>query len=754
VVKNSRLASENEQLKNQLEILSRDPASGPDATLDLEKAVAGSSSVSAEEHSHLADQYNELSKKYQDLSQKIKYLERKNNAVMQKNKDMKESVRAWQEYADRQSGRQKPKSETKADDDRPRLSAVPQIEDNRPYMPSSPRSVATVRTPLSFADTGHSSPAPVAPLSNAVTEGEDVSISPRLHEHHEAKEAGNRSGSVTPKPSSHIRSSPQLPTGNNDLPHSNVISNTPLSGNFSRRLQSYLQAVDPSSSQTTEDESAEQAARFTQFTTVADDDDDDDDEMPQFVSERSLKRKRGQPSMMETYKDRSSDGTPVKPFRVKEEQLSSPPIIHGLVRKETIDLDDPVSTVLQTPRHLKPEPKPSNYSALIGTARHQRSSSVPFTQETKREDGHSRRVAGLLNVQVAADNPEAASTDIRAHSEPSDPTESVSDILRRLDPNTVAEPYEEQSHKRLKQNNTRPPILHGIFSESGEEPPPTDENATRLAPSVVRARLNRRLHGSNGPQLSTLTPATTRIKIEQNPTPPSSSSRITQTPLARTKPRNPQFEARSAAPDTPSTDDRPQWNMKALDSRPSARKPRVSPSRKLGRLRSKPVTELNVQDFKPNPVYNQGYSYAFSETVRKRSDRLCLPGCTNPQCCGSTFRTFAEAQAPLPSSQEEALLEDYLGEAYNNTNMTQMSSEERQELVLQARTKKMAKEAGKHREAYERRRTPPGFWRVDFPTTQERQEDRERAKEQEKKVIQERWLEAQRKGGKWIFRDE
>jgi hypothetical protein len=194
--------------------------------------------------------------------------------------------------------------------------------------------------------------------------------------------------------------------------------------------------------------------------------------------------------------------------------------------------------------------------------------------------------------------------------------------------------------------------------------------------------------------------------------------------------------------------------MKAHQPGSSLRKSPVLPSKKLGPLRSKPVTELTVQDFKPNPVYNQGYSYAFSETVRKRGDRMCLPGCTNPQCCGSTFRTFAEAQAPLPFSQEEALLEDYLGDAYNNMRTTQMSSEERQELVLQARTKKMAKEAGKHREAYERRRTPPGFWRVDFPTTQEQQEDREQAKEQEKKIVQERWLEAQRKGGKWIFRDE
>jgi hypothetical protein len=100
------------------------------------------------------------------------------------------------------------------------------------------------------------------------------------------------------------------------------------------------------------------------------------------------------------------------------------------------------------------------------------------------------------------------------------------------------------------------------------------------------------------------------------------------------------------------------------------------------------------------------------------------------------------------------MLEEYLGDAYDTVVSTQMAPDERAELVLQARTKKIAKESGKHREAYERRKTPPGYWRVDFPSTQEQQRDRERAKEQEIKTVQERWLEAQKKGGRWIFRDE
>jgi hypothetical protein len=743
VVKNSRLTSENEQLKAQLESVAKDTAS----TVDVGPAPPHMP-VPADEHGQLTEKFNELSKKYQDLSQKIKYLERKNTAVMQKNKDMKESVRAWQEYADRQSGKQKLKGGTRADDDRPRLSAVPQIEDNRPHMPSSPVSAATVRTPPSLADTGRSSPAPIAPLAYEAIESGDGSASPRPQYNDETRRAGSRSGSVTPKQACYSRSSPQHPAEPHEMPHPSVSSKIISDGVISKRYQTGVPTTHPSSSQTTEDENAEQIARQTQIDAVADDDD-----IPQFVSERSLKRKRGQAPKIDIWGDRSSDGTPVKPFRVKDEPLSSPPTTHSLMRKDTIDLDDPTSTLLQTPRH--PRRNPSLHSTTTGTLSHQRSSSAPFSQAIKREGPHP---AGASDVPFQLDKPETTTIDARGQSEPSDSNDNVQNILQNLDANVVSNIPEEPANKRTKRGDVREGKVHNILSESGEEVPPLDENTRRLSPSAVRAKLNRKLHPSGSPShgMNThqiTTPATTRVKMEQNPTPPS-SSRSTKTPVAKTTPRDLRSTARPNSRNGSATDDRPQWSMKALEPRPSARKPAISLTRNQGPLRSKPVTELTVHDFKVNPAYNQGYSHAFSETVRKRGDRMCLPGCTNPQCCGSTFRTFAEAQGPLPFSQEEALLEDYLGDAYDNMSMTQMSSEERQELVLQARTKKLAKEAGKHREAYERRRTPPGFWRVDFPTTQEQQEDRELSKEQVKKIVQERWLEAQRRGGRWIFRDE
>ena len=667
---------------------------------------------------------------------------------------MKESVRAWQEYADRQAGKQKLKSEPRPEDGQSRPSAVPHFQDDRPHIPSSPGSVAAIRTPRSLAGTERSSPAPMFALPPSLSESESRAAIPRPNASGEERSS---SASVTPKAQGQAKSTEQHRADFNHLGQVPLSANRIVASNDEPHAHEYLQPAIPGSSQTTEDESVESTSRHGQAKDVGDDDD-----FPQFVSTRSLKRKRGQlsKSKFQIFPDRSSDGTPAKPFRVKEEQLSSPPTsTYKLRRNETIDLDDPTPNVLQTPRH--PRKLLSSYVDTSDSLRQQRSNSAPFTQTLKQEHTEAGRltVTDTADLDAGLNATDIARAEVRAFSEPSDPTQSEGTVLRSLDPNTLGCASEEPPNKRLRYAEVRRKENYSILAESGEEPPPIDENDLRLPPRLARAEFNRRLNVSGNPETpakglnQTPRSAPARIKLEQVLTPLCSTSRSIQN-LSESK-GSCSFPSkfRSKPRDNPTLDDRPIWTMKAPETRSSARKERASPITQ-GRLREKPVTNLTVQDFKPNPAYNQGYSYAFSETVRKRGDRMCLPGCTNPQCCGSTFRVLAEAQAPLPASQEEALLEDYLGDAYNNMQLTQMSSEERKELVLQARTKKMAKETGKHREAYERRRTPPGFWRVDFPTTQERQEDRERAKEQEKKLVQERWLEAHRKGGKWIFRDE
>jgi hypothetical protein len=177
-------------------------------------------------------------------------------------------------------------------------------------------------------------------------------------------------------------------------------------------------------------------------------------------------------------------------------------------------------------------------------------------------------------------------------------------------------------------------------------------------------------------------------------------------------------------------------------------------------LRARPISRLNLSDFKVNPNYNQGYGYAFQETVRGRDARQkCLQGCTKPECCGRKFRVLAEmdreARGPPTLSQEEAdelLLEEYLGD--NAYKIQNMSTAQKEEIILQARTRELANKLGRHRHAYERRTTPPGFWRPDFPTTQEEREDREKANKIARSHVEERYKEAMRPNGRFLFRDE
>jgi FtsZ-binding cell division protein ZapB len=242
VVKNSRLNAENEELKQQLEALCKDSPATSDAA-NLDQPTLATSSVPTDEHGQLSLRYEELSKKYQDLSQKIKYLERKNTAVMQKNKDMKESVRAWQEYADRQSGKQRPKNEAKAVEDRPRLSAVPLIDDARPSMPSSPRSVATIRTPPSFAHGGHSSPAPMPPLTSTEHVNRDDDFIPIHHLVNEKEEVVHQDDSVTPKQLDYGRSAAHQSAYDDQTPvgvFSNMNESTLVGGRVQPHLRNNL----------------------------------------------------------------------------------------------------------------------------------------------------------------------------------------------------------------------------------------------------------------------------------------------------------------------------------------------------------------------------------------------------------------------------------------------------------------------------------------------------------------------------------
>jgi len=108
------------------------------------------------------------------------------------------------------------------------------------------------------------------------------------------------------------------------------------------------------------------------------------------------------------------------------------------------------------------------------------------------------------------------------------------------------------------------------------------------------------------------------------------------------------------------------------------------------------------------------------------------------------------AGATKPDSE---VLEDYMGPNWEQL-MGAYAPDKRKDLLMQARASAFANQYGKHRHGFERRSTPPGFWRTDMPTTQEAEEDRAKAQDLERRKVEERGREAMREGGRWLFRDE
>ncbi|CZR68633.1 uncharacterized protein PAC_18532 [Phialocephala subalpina] len=172
-------------------------------------------------------------------------------------------------------------------------------------------------------------------------------------------------------------------------------------------------------------------------------------------------------------------------------------------------------------------------------------------------------------------------------------------------------------------------------------------------------------------------------------------------------------------------------------------------------LRCRPVERLRLSDFKANLSYNQGYQHPYRETIRG-GDRQHLAGCQK-ECCRPKFRALAKittSENPTPSQEDrdEELLINHMGD--NAYKLQSMTREQRYELLLQAKTRDFSNAMGRHRAAYTRPTSPPGFWRAGFPTTQEVREDQEEAKRREKEEIVQRYDEAMRPGGRFLFRDE
>ncbi|KIW67987.1 hypothetical protein PV04_03963 [Phialophora macrospora] len=170
-------------------------------------------------------------------------------------------------------------------------------------------------------------------------------------------------------------------------------------------------------------------------------------------------------------------------------------------------------------------------------------------------------------------------------------------------------------------------------------------------------------------------------------------------------------------------------------------------------LRRRPVHSLNLSHFKVNPKYAGGLDFAFREVVRGKEARKCLPGCNKAECCGASFKALARTLPPDPKVSEDDLLLEFLGPG-SEVKISGLTPLARTNLVHEARAKRLANEYGRmHRANFEAPSSPPEFWSVDIPSTQEQEENREPARLKEMKEVAKRYDEAM-KGGRWLFADE
>ncbi|KAH7420236.1 DNA repair protein endonuclease SAE2/CtIP C-terminus-domain-containing protein [Cadophora sp. MPI-SDFR-AT-0126] len=297
------------------------------------------------------------------------------------------------------------------------------------------------------------------------------------------------------------------------------------------------------------------------------------------------------------------------------------------------------------------------------------------------------------------------------------------------------------------------PLAKQIGQAPLESSRPSSDQVPRSSAESFRPSAKASSRSSNEPSVSEVGPSGrspspllgTQLPARRDLASAFKSSSVQE--LAKTSPRTPTV-GRPGKPNRTGTAKRKQMQTEANYEMDPSQEP----------LRSRPMSKLSLSDFKINPNYNQGYDYAYNDVVRGKEARACLEGCIKPGCCGYKFRGLAKAELDirrLTLSQEErdkALMEDYLGGGADQ--LKYMSTAEKEEILVQAKTREIANKNGRHRHAYHRQSSPSGYWRTDFPTTQEDMEDRAKTKQQDREEVEQRYRHAMRPGGAWLFRDE
>jgi len=497
------------------------------------------------------------------------------------------------------------------------------------------------------------------------------------------------------------------------------------------------------------------------------------------VSARPVKRRRGNPglSMPPPARVKQEPNSPEKPIEFGSDELSPHLQRKGpLLRTETSDLDA-LTTLMRTPRRRRRDRAQS--------AQHERPPNMLQAVSSLSED--DEREADMPNVMPGPGDHTEDSNRRDFELQPQGQA-SRSNALQPLSVNVpyVAEPNRSMKRKRRSGDEIREKIA--FLSEDGEMQPSQNVDPTTKQPvkSNVSRRLDSLLEG----------PTPDRAPLPQRPTPQTAIRRTGKdhlmnarqpqtTPSSNERPRaptrsfvapgktSPPLQVKEEALGSGGPDSLLSHDKRVTPAATVQRKARRSPVRRQPAqfkrprgleksppppepddepLRSRLLDTLDLDDFKINPKY-LGSDFAFADTLRGRDQRRCLQGCTRPDCCGNTFRAAVESGIMKSTKNDSQVLEEYLGPDWARITGG-YDAERRAKFLVEAHAFALSNQYGKHRTAYERAKSPPGFWRTDMPSTQEEEEDRSRAREMVRQKVEERWREALRPGGRWLFRDE
>lgn len=486
---------------------------------------------------------------------------------------------------------------------------------------------------------------------------------------------------------------------------------------------------------------------------------------PIVVSTRALKRKRGGSvlAMPPPVRIKQEPNSPEKPIEIRSEDFSSPVLKRQyILRQETSDLDA--------------------FTEVYNTPRRQRAARRAMSAEFTRPPALATRVSSLSEGDIQEDDvahikPEYDGGGTETGTRPRPPvsaadlnqqrggTRASEDVLRTLSVNIPAKRPSATSlstkNRRQRYGNSAARVA--MLSEDGEtdglEPKrPKVKNAEDKA--TPRAEASRRLDTMLDE------PPTDTRRLVRDLTPQSAvpKSRRPLTPVSDPRPASKYPKRASpkkhAQAPTPMSRPRPRVSPpprraehrfkrpQGVEDSPPPVRPEEEP------LRLRPVGSLRLEDFKVNPKF-MGADFAYVDNLRGRDQRRGMHTCTKPDCCGGKFLQAAEIDGHGGSNKSDAeVLEDYMGPNWQQM-MGALARDRRDDMLKQARAAQFANKYGKHRHAFERHSTPPGFWRVDMPTTQEEAEDRVKADQIIRQKVEERWREAIRDGdGRWLFRDE